>query len=704
MIDNLAYLDEREDNLVDLFCGAGGSAGGLLDAVDILDRQVSGTFINHSPTAIRIHQANHPEHRHLEEDLFMLDPATAFPVGTYCSLLWASPQCTFFSVARGASCVNEQDRSHAHSVTDWVKHLNPEAIIVENVREFLQWGPVIQKRHPAGRDKGEIIWTLSAKPAKLPDGLRRRGKESEKSWSVRMKAAGYQPYEVPDKTRSGEYFQAWIAEMQELGYESDYRILKSADYGDPTIRQRLFVYFVRKDSGKKIVWPDPYAGERGTGHGRPMDWRTARDIIQWALRGLSVFTRDKNLADNTFRRLAIGLVKYGLREFLISSAHGSPSAADCDRRVHDVDQPRHTFTAKGERGLVRAEGEFITPNFGEAPGQEPRTHSVDDPVLTVTSHGAGGVVRSEAYIVPHHAGSKKDWVKGVDSPISTVTTTMTGEGLVEPSIIQLKGQSTAQSIDSPLTALTASQGHYVMQPEIATLDNQRGTGVCKDVDSPLRTSTAGGSHQAIAEAFMFAIDQTGGARGNDGTYPVDAPVRTIVTKANQTCIEVELEVVSDRFLHACSEKGVDTSRATTFLNHLVTELKRRGKVDAKPWIYVYYSNGSEGKSIDEPLPTVRTKAGHALVYPVIELDGKLIKIDLFYRMLTPLELQRAMGFPDDMTWAGCNKSEITRAIGNSVSRGVSRALGLAWYSQNSDVWSKVKHLYQTSPRPVGDAA
>jgi DNA (cytosine-5)-methyltransferase 1 len=361
-----------------------------------------------------------------------------------------------------------------------------------------------------------------------------------------------------------------------------------------------------------------------------------------------------------------------------------------------VDQPLLTFTAKGERGLVKAEGEFITPNFGEAPGQEPRTHSADDPVPTVTSHGAGGVVRSEAYIVPHHAGSKKDWVKGVDSPVSTVTTTMTGEGLVEPAIVQLKGQSTAQSIDSPLTALTASQGHYVMQPEIATLDNQRGTGVCKDVDSPLRTSTAGGCNQAIAEAFMFAIDQTGGARGNDGTYPVDAPVRTIVTKANQTCIEVELEVVSDRFLHACSEKGVDTSRATTFLNHLVTELKRRGKVDAKPWIYVYYSNGSEGKSIDEPLPTVRTKAGHALVYPVIELDGKLIKIDLFYRMLTPLELQRAMGFPDSMTWANCNKSEIIRAIGNSVSRGVSRAIGLAWYSQDSNVWDKVKPIYEAA--------
>jgi DNA (cytosine-5)-methyltransferase 1 len=699
MIDNLVYLDEREDNMVDLFCGAGGSGGGLLDATDLMGRKVSGTFVNHWDKAILIHQENHPEHRHLAEDLFTLDPTAVFPVGTYCSLLWASPQCTFFSVARGASCVNEQDRSHAHSVTDWVKHLRPEAVIVENVREFVSWGPVTQKRWPEKAGPpivDELMWARKGRPVKLSRKERRRAKETETDWGKRMKAAGYQPYEAPDKERRGEYFQAWIAEMQALGYESDYRVLKSADYGDPTIRQRLFVYFVRKDSGKKIVWPDPYAGERGTGHGRPMDWRTARGIIQWAIKGLSVFTRDKNLADNTFRRLAIGLVKYGLREFLISSAHGSPKASDCDRRVHDVDQPLLTFTAKGERGLVKAEGEFITPNFGEAPGQEPRTHSVDDPVPTVTSHGAGGVVRSEAYIIPHHAGSKKDWVKGVDSPVSTVTTTMTGEGLVEPAIVQLKGQSTAQSIDSPLTALTASQGHYVMQPEIATLDNQRGTGVCKDVDSPLRTSTAGGCNQAIAEAFMFAIDQTGGARGNDGTYPVDAPVRTIVTKANQTCIEVELEVVSDRFLHACSEKGVDTSRATTFLNHLVTELKRRGKVDAKPWIYVYYSNGSEGKSIDEPLPTVRTKAGHALVYPVIELDGKLIKIDLFYRMLTPLELQRAMGFPDSMTWANCNKSEIIRAIGNSVSRGVSRAIGLAWYSQDSNVWDKVKPIYEAA--------
>ena len=551
--------------------------------------------------------------------------------------------------------MNEQDRSHAHSVTDWVRHLKPEAVMIENVKEFRQWGPTIQKRHPSGPFMGELMWALNAKPCKvLPEKHRRKitvwRTESEEKWSSRLLSLGYKPYEVPDKSRKGEYFDLWIEEMHALGYESEHRILKSCDYGDPTIRTRLYVYFVRKDSGKKIVWPEPYAQEpkKQEADPRPMLWRTARECINWDLKGASVFTRAKKLADNTWRRLAIGLVKYGLREFLI-------------------------------------------PNFGELPGQTPRTHDVDSPLPTVTSHGAGGVAKEEAYFVPQHSGSQKDWVRAVNVPLGTVTSTMTGEGLVEPNIIQMQGVSTAQGVDEPLTAITSRAVHGVSQPMI---DNLYGQGVVSCVGEPLHSVTASGQHQALAEAFMFAIDQSGGEKKNDGTYPIDEPVRTLVTKANQSCIEMEISEVSDRFLTSCDEKGVDTSRATTFLNFLISELKTRGKVDAKPWIYVYYSNGSEGKLIDEPMPAVRTKAGHGLVYPVIELNGQLLKIDLFYRMLTPIELQRAMGFPDDMKWPGCTQAEQVKAIGNSVSQGMARALGLAWYSQDPDVWQRVKHLYQ----------
>jgi len=540
---------------------------------------------------------------------------------------------------------------------DWVRHLKPEAVICENVKEFISHGPIIQKRDK----RGELVWALNAKPVKaLPPEHQRGVGESEEAWSERMKQT-YVPYEVPDKTRKGEYFRAWVAQMDELGYDHEHRVLCSADYGDPTIRARLFVYFVRRGCGKRIVWPEPYAAkpDKNGKVNAPMAWRTARQCICWNLKGTSVFTRKKKLAANTMRRLAIGLVKFGMKEFLVSSAHGSRRPSDCDVRVHDPDTPLPTLTQKGERGLVE--------------------------------------VRVVPYVLPKDGGYQQDHVRSVDYPIGGITT-KSHEVLIEPAIVQMKGQSTAQSIDEPLTAVTGCLGHYLMEPMI---DHLRGTGVVSGVDAPLRTLTTGGNrgggHQALAEAFvdafMFSIDQTGGAKSNHGCYPVDEPVRTLVTKANATCVEVEVEQVSAMFLQSCEAKGVDTSRATLFLEYLVDALKRYGKVCVKPWIYVYYSNGSEGKGIDEPLPAVRTKAGHALVYPVIELHGMLLKIDLLYRMLTPLELQRAMGFPDDMQWGDANKTEQVRAIGNAVSRGVARALGLAWYSQESDVWKYVKNIY-----------
>jgi DNA (cytosine-5)-methyltransferase 1 len=469
-----------------------------------------------------------------------------------------------------------------------------------------------------------------------------------------MLAAGYVRYEVPDPARKGEYFDAWFKDMEEEGYVGDWRLLRSADYGDPTIRQRLFVYFCRKDSGKRIVWPNPTHGRRDKVTGLPpaglKPWRTAREVIDWQLKGSSVFARKKALAPNTFRRLAIGLVKYGLKEFLMPSHKGWS-----DANVRSADEPLTTLTTKSRaEGLVEPDA-YLIPNFGERPTQQPRTHSVEEPLPTVTSHGAGGLVEVQPYVLPKDQGWQGDYVRDIDSPLGTSQTTAV-DHLAQPEMQALEPQ----------------------------LDNLRGTGVTLPVSEPLRTVTAGGQHQALAEAFMMAIDQTGGGR-NHGTYGVDEPVRTIVTKNNASCIEFELVEVEERFLKACEEKGVDTTRAQTFLGYLVTELHKTGRLDAKPWIYVYYSNGSEGSAIDEPLPTVRTKAGTAVCYPVIELDGKMLKIDLLYRMLTTLELQRAMGFPDTMTWAGATQTEKIKAIGNSVSHGVARALGLAWYGQDENI-------------------
>lgn len=691
----------QPDTLVDLFAGCGGSGGGLLAAASLLNRPVKGHFVNHWDRAIEIHSANHPEHEHYTEDLFQLAPEEVLPLGTNCSLMWCSPSCTFFSVARGAACVNEQDRSHADTLIQWLQHVKPDVMMLENVKEWLDWCGVVQKRD----DAGELLWARRGKPCDnrptpgskretIPIVLTRGGQESESAWAERMLAAGYQRYEIPDKSRKGEYFRAWKGLVEAAGYRVEHRIMCSADYGDPTTRRRLILQAVRVGSEKTIVWPNPTHAQPDKDGNVPSGmrkWRTAREIIDWTKLGNSIFNRKKPLAKNTLRRMVVGLVKFGLKEFLIEVSHGDKTATCANRRVKSLDETLNAQTARGNRGIVVPVADFVVPNFGEAPGQEPRTHSLDYPAPTVTSHGAGGLVSGEfEFVVPHHAGTDRHPnVRSVDMPVSTITTTMRGERVCKAHVVHLKGKSTAQDVDAPLSAVTGRPAHYMAVP---MLDHVRGTGVVGNVDKPVRTIASRANHSALVNAFMFALDQTGGAKQTHGTYSVDTPVRTLVTKANAVCVQVDLSSVSvetcrfvDAYVDAAAKAGEDAEDARLFVTMLVDELKRKTGIVAKPWIYVYYSSGSEGQDIDAPLPTVRTKAGSSLCYPVIECDGSFIRIDLLYRMLSVLELQRAMGFDDAMEWAGATQEECVKAIGNSVSHNLAKSLALAYWTQNPDV-------------------
>lgn len=521
----------------------------MLKACKLTNQEVKGHFVNHWDRAIEIHQKNHPEHEHYTEDIFIMDPAAVFPPETDCVLLWGSPQCTFFSRARGAACVNEQDRSHAWKVVDWIRHLRPEGVMIENVKEFKDWCRLKQKRDSSG----ELMWAKKGKPVKLTAELQRLPGESEEKWRHRLESEGFARYEVPDLSFRGEFFEEWKKNVEDLGYVSDHRILCSADFGDPTIRQRLFVYFVRKDSGKKIVWPDPVFDREGR-NGLPL-WKSARDhVIDWSIKGSSIFNRKKPMAANTVNRIVRGLVKYGMTELI---------------------------------------------------------------------EGVGS-----SCLVPKDQGYDKKHVLSVDSPISTVQT---------------------------------KAADFLAEYEVQEIEKN------------------------LAQALLMTIDQTGGGR-NHGCYPTEEPLRTLPTKANAGLVEISLDLLERNLSSLVSPEGVGDQSVQAFLESLVRLMAEEGKI-AKPWVYVYYSSGSEGLPIDSPLPTVRTKEGIGLCYPVIELDGRFLRIDVLFRMLNTRELQRSMGFPDDLDWDGASSKDIVKAIGNSVSQGLAKAMGLAWLTQNKNVFS-----------------
>ncbi|KEP72637.1 DNA methyltransferase, partial [Microbacterium sp. SUBG005] len=88
--------------VTDLFCGAGGSSSGLVEAGY---RVVIAA--NHWALAIESHQINHPDTDHSQADISQVNPAY-FPKT---HVLWGSPECTNHSIAKGVKRQRQQDQA-----------------------------------------------------------------------------------------------------------------------------------------------------------------------------------------------------------------------------------------------------------------------------------------------------------------------------------------------------------------------------------------------------------------------------------------------------------------------------------------------------------------------------------------------------------------------------------------------------------------
>lgn len=254
--------------IADLFCGAGGTSTGAAQAARSLGYSVELTAINHWDRAVATHTANHPDARHLCASVDSLNPRHLYPDGRL-DVLWASPECTHHSRARGGKPMNDQSRATAWCVTRWADALKPSAIMVENVPEFAEWGPL-------GDDGKPVIG------------------------------------------QKGRTFFAWVETLRALGYTVDWRELCAADYGDPTTRTRLFVQAVRGD--RRIVWPQPTHAPDANLWGLPR-WRPAAEIIDWSIPTLAIADRKRPLAPKTMARIREGLRKFD-GSFIVAMEHG----------------------------------------------------------------------------------------------------------------------------------------------------------------------------------------------------------------------------------------------------------------------------------------------------------------------------------------------------------------------------------------------
>lgn len=476
----MKYTNNRE-LIVDNFAGGGGASTGIEMAVG---RSVD-IAINHDPAAIAMHRVNHPKTEHYCEDIWSVDPVKAC-AGRPVALAWFSPDCKHHSKAKGGKPVDKHIRGLAWVAVRWAKAVKPRVIMLENVEEFQDWGPLDKNNRPDPRYKGET-------------------------------------------------FLRFVRQLERSGYRVEWRILRACDYGAPTIRKRFFL--IARSDGQKIVWPQPThaPGDRlDVLAGAAKPWVPVSDVLDFSLPCPSIFASSNEiyekyglravrpLSENTLRRIARGVMKFVVenpRPFIVKFQQNSigqsidkpldtvmagatrfgvvaPSVIQYsdpfivsiaqtgfggEGRQNSIDEPLRTIVTKAEHCLVTP---TVIQYHGEKTGDEVRGQDVKDPLFTVDTANRYGLV--SAFISKFYGGNYTGGGSAADEPCHTVTA-FDHNALCAAYITQFNNNCDGQPVHEPLNTITAGIGHFA--DVRAFLVKYYGTGDGSNLNDPAPTAT-----------------------------------------------------------------------------------------------------------------------------------------------------------------------------------------------------------------------
>jgi DNA (cytosine-5)-methyltransferase 1 len=280
----------------DLFCGAGGSSSGM----ELVAGVVVKFAMNHWQLAIDTHARNLPHADHDCADVSQVDPRR-YP---RTDLLWASPECTWHSPARGRRRMldaqpdlfgevlppeaAQRSRATMWDVVRFAEHFQYRAVLVENVVDAYWWPPFrawllamgslgythrivwLNSMHaqafgppaPQSRDRLYVVFWRRGERAPDLDGVVRPAAFCP---VCRDLVRARQVFKRPDRPSWGRYRQQYL-------------------YRCPNAACR-----------HQVVEPA---------------WLPAATAIDWRQRGERIGARSRPLAANTLARVRAGLARY----------------------------------------------------------------------------------------------------------------------------------------------------------------------------------------------------------------------------------------------------------------------------------------------------------------------------------------------------------------------------------------------------------
>jgi len=589
--------------LTDIFAGAGGSSTGAIQVPGVQVRLAA----NHWKLAVDVHNSNHPNTEHALVDLHLEDPRN-FPKT---DVLWASPECTKWSVANSKAHAlsiemgadpslfddipeelisteqDEIDRSRLlmFDVLRFIEHHRYRMVIVENVVDI------------ATQAKFSNAWELWRK------GLRRLGYQF-RVLSLNSMHAQMAGLPAP-QSRDRLYIVAWPEGEATPDLE---RVLSPRAWcprcerltegrqawknGRTVGRYRTQYVYVCRSCGT-IVEPS---------------WLPASAAIDWSIQGQLIGERDKPLSEKTMARIREGLRRYS-HEFLTQFRD----------RTRDLDpqlSPLNTVVADGANyGLVNPHGLLLEaagntydaadprhPQYGQE-GAYYRVWPDADPLRTL--HGSA----SKALLIPTEGRDGKH---------------------ARPDGLPLRTQT--------------------CRNELGILTMLRGTNAPKLTSEAMDTLAASGLHHGL-------LVPSGGT-WHEHAYPIDAAMRTVMTRDNHGLLVP---------YYSGSETAKPTSEPigalTTRDRYALVETPDYGEV-TRADVFAGRWEGSEPK----PEPA-RGYPHHDQPSEPTTIDPN----DCTFRMLEPHEIAAGMSFPADYKWAGTKRDRV-RMAGNAVTPPAARDL------------------------------
>ena len=413
--------------IIDLFAGAGGESCGIHEAYNKNNEKIKLFAVNHWQQACETHAANFPQDECICQDIQTIIPTDLVKPGESVELMWASPECTHFSTARGGKPMDNQSRCTPFDIIRWATMLDIKRLIIENVPEFTTWGPLNAENRP-----------------------------------------------VPEER--GSFFAMFINSLRGCGYDVDWRICNAADFGAPTTRKRLFIQAVKKNSGKYIIWPHPTNTESIEDDGlfsqdcRP--WLSAASIIDWSIPCQPIDDRKRPLAPATMRRILNGIIKHwekAAEPFLIRYNSG-------DNRHSSIHDPMPTLDTSNRYGL-------ISPLIAEMYGTG-KCRDINRPLSTVSCSGAHHAV-IQPLITSIGQTSSPNRTRDITMPLSTICTKQE-HCLVQPLFIPQQSDGSVKPVSRPLSTIATAGAISIVEPLIM---EYYGNGQCRPSSEPLGTVT-----------------------------------------------------------------------------------------------------------------------------------------------------------------------------------------------------------------------